>query len=438
MLTYPILFGIICIAKEGVVMLLQFLTQNYASIRDEIILSLQPSAVKEHPENIIHTGKYKALGMAAIYGANASGKTAVYRGITLALLLLRSSNTRQINDKLPVVQFKFDKASVVMPTKFEFTFIAGDGKKYIYGYSFDTNKIHEEYLYRYNSTQPGLIFERNGSEYKFARAEKNLLEPLVRMNTENKLFLATATAWNVESTKIPFKWLAEGIDSYTNDENIQNISLDQYRTLQEENVDFAKQLLKQADINISNIQVEAEKINLPTGFPLIGGVVVAGQLIQPQEQYKIKITTDHIIKDDKGKTDTYTLSLGEESLGTQQLFFLAPLLRQTFKEGKVLVIDEIDRSLHPYIVKFLVNMFRNPSVNKSGAQLIFTTHETTLLSLDIFRRDQIYFTEKNAESGVTDLYSLDEFSVRKTDNIEKGYLLGRYGAIPFLKTEDII
>ena len=139
MLTSPILFGIICIAKEGVVMLLQFLTQNYASIRDEIILSLQPSADKEHPENIIHNGKYKALGMAAIYGANASGKTAVYRGITLALLLLRSSNTRQINDKLPVVQFKFDKASVVMPTKFEFTFIAGDGKKYIYGYSFDTS-----------------------------------------------------------------------------------------------------------------------------------------------------------------------------------------------------------------------------------------------------------------------------------------------------------
>ena len=93
-------------------MLLQFLTQNYASIRDEIILSLQPSADKEHPENIIHNGKYKSLGMAAIYGANASGKTAVFKAITLALILLRTSNVRQINDKLPVVQFKFDKASV--------------------------------------------------------------------------------------------------------------------------------------------------------------------------------------------------------------------------------------------------------------------------------------------------------------------------------------
>ena len=145
-----------------------------------------------------------------------------------------------------------------------------------------------------------------------------------------------------------------------------------------------------------------------------------------------------MIKDIKGQENKYTLSLAEESLGTQQLFFLAPLLRQTFEKGKVLVVDEIDRSLHPFIVKFLVNLFRNPKINTNGAQLIFTTHETTLLSLDTFRKDQVYFTEKDAETGVTDLYSLDEFSVRKTDNIGKGYLLGRYGAIPFLKTEEIV
>ena len=170
----------------------------------------------------------------------------------------------------------------------------------------------------------------------------------------------------------------------------------------------------------------------------MGGVVIAGQLIQPQEQYQIKITTGHTVKDAKGLEKKYTLPLVEESLGTQQLFFLAPLLRQTFEKGKVLVIDEIDRSLHPFIVKFLVNLFRNPSVNTKGAQLIFNTHDTTLLSLDTFRRDQVYFTEKDAETGATDLYSLDEFPVRKTDNIEKGYLLGRYGAIPFLETEEII
>ena len=419
-------------------MLLQFVVQNYASIKDEVILSFEPSSDQEHPENILSKGKYKAGGITAIYGANASGKTNVYKAMTMALVILRSSNIRQINDQIPTVPFKFNTESVSSPSRFEFTFVANDGKKYIYGFSADQYKVHEEYLYRYNTSRTALVFDRKGAEYKFARSERRFLDPLVRMNTENKLFLATATTWNVESTTIPYRWLAEGIDAYTNDENLTNIALNMYRTDQEANIKFTAKLLRQADINISDIQVESNRIDNPQGAPLLGGIIIAGQLIQPQEQYEIKITTGHLIEEAEGKEKMFSLSLGEESLGTQQLFFLSPLLRQTLEEGKVLVVDEIDRSLHPFIVKYLVNLFRNPKINKNGAQLIFMTHETTLLSLDTFRRDQIYFTEKDAKSGVTDLYSLDEFSVRKTDNIEKGYLLGRYGAIPFLHTEEIV
>ncbi|MGN0483511.1 MAG: ATP/GTP-binding protein [Lachnospiraceae bacterium] len=112
--------------------------------------------------------------------------------------------------------------------------------------------------------------------------------------------------------------------------------------------------------------------------------------------------------------------------------------KDAFEKGKTLVLDEIDRSLHPSIVKFIVNLFRDTEWNRNGAQLIVTTHDTSLLSLDTFRRDQIYFTEKDAETGVTDLYSLDEFSVRKTENIQKGYLMGRYGAIPFLRAKEVL
>ena len=135
-----------------------------------------------------------------------------------------------------------------------------------------------------------------------------------------------------------------------------------YRTDQEANVEFTTKLLRQADINISDIQVESNRIENPQGVPLLGGIVIAGQLIQPQEQYEIKITTGHTIEDGEGNERLYPLSLGEESLGTQQLFFLSPLLRQTLEAGKVLVVDEIDRSLHPFIVKYLVNLFRNPNV----------------------------------------------------------------------------
>jgi len=125
-------------------------------------------------------------------------------------------------------------------------------------------------------------------------------------------------------------------------------------------------------------------------------------------------------------------------LGTQQLFFYGPFLQDAFEKGKTIIIDEIDKSLHPSIVKFVMNLFRDGDVNKNNAQLIVTTHDTGLLSLDMFRRDQIYFTEKDVATGVTDLYSLDEFSVRKTENIEKGYLMGRYGAVPFLRTEEVL
>ena len=135
--------------------------------------------------------------------------------------------------------------------------------------------------------------------------------------------------------------------------------------------------------------------------------------------------------------NTYSLGLLEESLGTNQLFLLGPVLKDVFENGTSLFIDEIDNSLHTFIVKHIINMFRNPDINKSGAQLIFTTHDTSLLSLSTFRRDQVYFTEKNNTTGASDLYSLDEFSVRKTDNIEKGYLLGRYGAIPYIRGEEL-
>lgn len=416
-------------------MLIQFLVENYASIKSEQILSLVPSTDKEHPENINIRGKSKALNTIAIYGANASGKSSLYKALTTALIIIRSSNIRQVNDAIPVLPFKFDNDSGNKPSRFEFTFIADDEKKYVYGYSATFNRVCEEYLYRYNSSKASLVFERKDDNFSFSRSTKAELEPIIRMNTSNKLFIATATAWNTPCTTPAYKWLSESIDSFTNDEHVRNFALDKYRQKNEEHSKFAKELLKQADINISNISVESKKIDLNSNNQ-VPALIINGQIV-PQEHYQIKITTGHTVKTDKGER-TYQLSLNEESLGTQQLFYFSPILKETLDNGKILVVDELDRSMHPFIVKFLVDVFRNKNINKNNAQLIFTTHETSLLSLNTFRRDQIYFTEKNSDNGVTDLYSLDDFSVRKDENIEKGYLLGRYGAIPYLHTEEII
>lgn len=420
-------------------MLIQFTVENFLSIRDRVYLSLEPSRDSEHPENLISKGDYNALSSVAIYGANASGKTSLFKAITIALIIIRNSNNIQVTDRLPVVPFKFDPESRNKPTAFEFTFIAKDRKKYIYGFSATAEKIAEEYLYCYNSAKPTLIFDlKEDEEPKYNRAYKAKLESAYQMNTPNKLFLATATAWNAECTKIPFEWLAESIDTFTEIMDLSGVAMDKYRTDEDHQyIDFTKNLLKQADINISNIEVDAKEVVGGASFPI--QIMVQGEMIPPPngKRYEVEITTGHTVEMD-GARHEYSLSLQEESLGTQLLFFYGPLLKDAFESGKTLILDEIDKSMHPSLVKFIMNLFRSPDINKSGAQLIVTTHETGILTLDMFRRDQIYFTEKDSKTGVTDLYSLDEFSVRKTENIEKGYLMGRYGAIPFLQNEEVL
>lgn len=420
-------------------MLIQFTVENFLSIKDKVYLSLEPSKDTEHPENILTKGNHEAVSSIAIYGANASGKSSLFKAITAALIMIRNSNNVQITDELPITPFKFDSESPNRPTSFEFTFIAADDRKYIYGFSATTRRIAEEYLYCYNSAKPTMLFDlQEDEEPKFNRTYRTKLEAAYQMNTKNKLFLATATAWNVECTKIPFEWLASEIDTFTEVMNLGGLALEKYRTDENhEYIDFTRNLLQQADINISSIEVSTSEVeNQAPPFQ----VVVQGKVIPPDagKHYNMKVTTGHTIVDDEGNEKKFSLTLQDESLGTQLLFFYGPFLKNAFEKGKTLIIDEIDKSMHPNLVRFIMNLFRNPDVNRNGAQLIVTTHETGILSLRIFRRDQIYFTEKNPQTGVTDLYSLDEFSVRKTENIEKGYLMGRYGAIPFIQGEEVL
>ena len=140
---------------------------------------------------------------------------------------------------------------------------------------------------------------------------------------------------------------------------------------------------------------------------------------------------------ENGKKQEYDLNYFDESNGTKRLFTYGPVLKNALENGKTIIIDEIDNALHPAMTKSLIEMFQNPNINKKSAQLIFNTHEISLLDLNLFRRDQIYFVEKDNKTGVSDLYSLDDFSPRKSENIQKGYLQGRYGAMPVVNLEDI-
>lgn len=423
-------------------MLLQFSVKNYLSYRDEKVLSLVPSTDKEHLSHIKSQGKYNALDVITIYGANASGKTALFKAMTVALNIIRNSTNRQFNEIIPVIPFLLDEKSRMEPSKFEFQFVADDNKKYIYGFSAFPDRITEEYLYCYNTNRPTKIFERINGKYTYSRAYSNDLKKYEEMNTPNKLFISTATNWNSEVTKIPYRWLSEGIDSFTDMQHFENIALLKYREDADNGrknyLNFAQKMLQKADINISDLEFGYKDLSkdevLMNQFPKI--VINNQQVNGPLLQYKIM--AKHTVIDEKGDKVEYSLPMSEESMGTQLLFFISPIILDTVSKSKVIVIDEIDKSLHPLLIKGLFQLFESEKSN--GSQLIVTTHDTSQMSLKRLRRDQIYLTEKNNDNGVSDLYSLDDFElpVRKDENIEKGYLLGRYGAIPILHAEGLL
>lgn len=416
-------------------MLLQFKVKNFQSIKDEAILSMVPSTDRSHPENLAQERNREAIKTAAIYGANAAGKSAVIRAFVAAVMAVRTSDTRNITQKIPgMVPFKLDEETAKAPCSFEFFFVANDGIPYRYGFTADSDRVQEEYLYFYTSARASRVFERTGDDFDFNQASKSTFSEYEGKNTSNKLFLATATNWGNAKTAPAYQWLANAIDVYNPELAIQPTALQAFEQDEQGKLkQFTLSLLRQADINIDDIQVDIT----PLGEDAKSMIYTdgSGKPAYPGQVKTVLIQTGHLVQGSDVNLKKFFLNLDVESLGTKQLFWLSPILKEVFEKGKTMVIDELDRSLHPFLVKFFVELFHNPNLNQANAQLIFTTYDTTLLSLDTFRRDQIYFVEKDPHTAATELYSLDEFSVRKNENIEKGYLLGRYGAVPYLRPE---
>lgn len=420
-------------------MLLQFSVNNFKSFKDMAVLSMEPSADKELPGNLTLIGKNRCLNTIAIFGANAAGKSNVFTALTAAILLVRRSNSRQVIDPLvEIIPFKFDEESIRKPTTFEFVFIA-EGKKYVYGFSATQKAVQREYLYVFNSSKASTIFERTDvNTYKFTSpALKRKLQPLTERNTGNKLFLATATAWNCEATRIPYLWFETKINTYSIDSD-QLIS--QTAPMFDNDADnslrkFTNMILHEADINIDDFNIEFKDISQEQFLQQVPQELRGLISTIPATMNKaVKIETVHSIVDD-GIAKQYNLSLMEESQGTRNLFLFSPVLKRAFETGETLCIDEFDASLHPMLVRYLFSLFNNPDINKAHAQLIVSSHSLVLMSLKNLRRDQIYFVEKDRKTGKSELYSLDEFSPRKEEDVRKAYMLGRYGSIPDIPEE---
>ncbi len=412
-------------------MLLEFSVKNFLSFKNKITLSMEKGKGNEIANNYVKLNDLEVLKTCAIYGANASGKTNLIKAFSCAIMMVRNSNVIPVGGKWNFINpFLFDNHSKKEPTEFEFVFVTNKIKyKYTYATTFD--KIISESLEAFYSQKPTTIFARkNTNEYKFLLADENNLRSIETKNPDNKLFLATASNWNYDKTKDAYMWFMNAIDTYDSFDSILKEDLVLLSNEDQELKEFTLKLLREADIIINDFKVQYEEKDMDNNM--------VDMLIPPVMRNNIpkissiKIETIHEFKDENNKKSNYVLNMDDESSGTKILFSLAPILKRAFEKGKVIVVDELEKSLHPSLVEYLIKIFNNSSLNKANSQLIFTTHAINLLNLNLLRRDQIWFVEKNTNNGVTDFYPLDSFSVRKDENIQKGYINGRYGAIPFI------
>ena len=413
-------------------MLIEFSVKNFLSFKEKVTLSLEKESGNENEENTFTFNNEELLKTAVIYGANASGKSNLIKAFTIAILMVRNSNMISLGGKWDILKpFLFSEDTNNSPSEFEFIFIANK-IKYRYFFIADEDKIYNESLDAYYSQKPTNIFTRkNTTEYSFINSDKKTLESIASKNTENKLFLSTATTWNYEKTKDAFLWFLNSIDTYDFFDSMLDQDLINYSNNDEDLKKFTLKLLKESDIFIKDLRVSYEERDVENS-----SFNINNQKQGPLKTKSVKIAMDYEITDSQDEKKIYTLDFEDESSGTKILFVLAPILKRAFEKTKIIIVDELEKSLHPTLVKYIIKLFNNEKLNTKNSQLIFTTHAISLLNLDLFRRDQIWFTEKDVLTGNSDLYPLDSFSVRKEENIEKGYINGRYGAVPFIKDID--
>ncbi len=411
-------------------MLLQFSVANFLSIKEKVTLSMIASNDKSLSDNIIKFNKLNLLKSVAIYGPNASGKTNILRALLYMAQLIADSHKNQPGETIDFKPFKLDKKTENGPSIFEIV-IEIDCIKYIYGFSVGPTQVYNEYLYYYPRGRKRRIFVRDTRDPKiYTFPEDEIRQNIIKENTrENMLYLSRSANMNYEKTSIVVKWFSDKIRTIFRDSPLLGLETYTKNVCAESNeikAHILSDYISKADKGIIGITIKEKEID--NDFLKDAPKKIRDVLI---EQERRDVETVHFGWDKEGKEIIVPFNLSEESKGTRKLFSWAGPFVDVLNNGRLLLIDEFENSLHPLLVRYLINTFNNPEYNKKGAQLIIVTHSPYLLHPDIMRRDQIWLVDKdNVQS--TELHSLYEYRVRKYENIEKGYLVGRYGAIPTL------
>ena len=412
-------------------MLIEFRVANFRSIKEEQTLSLMASGGGELMDS--HTFEAKGfknrlLRSAAVYGPNASGKTNLLLAlVSMKDIVKKSARETHRGDTLAVEPFKLDSRPHKEPTLFEVVFMV-QGVRYQYGFSATETSVVSEWLLAFPEGRPQHWFERelgkNGRyEWKLGallKGEKQLWQKSTR---DNALFLSTAVQLNSQQLLPVFDWFNDTLRFV----GVRGVSPGFSASFCEKHgSEKVADFLQEADLGIHNLHVRQEPFDpesLPENMP--DSVKQIVKTMKGGKMYEVK--TVH----ESSTGDQVEFDLGQESSGTCKVFELAGPFLESLQNGHVLCIDELHNSLHPELVKFLVGSFNDNTTNPRNAQLIFTTHETSMLNQKILRRDQIWFCEKDKNQATT-VYALTDFHPRKgVENLELAYLSGRYGALPY-------
>ncbi len=414
-------------------MIIEFSVFNYRSIKTEQTLSLMAENSKNKEDNtfevtLANGSKLRLLRSAIIYGANASGKSNVLKAFDTMRGMLLSSRMSNIDDPIMAYDpFQFDDFSNVQPTFFSLIFIL-ESIKYQYEFSFNGKEILSEKLDYYPKGQPATLFQRVKSasniqdDISFGTSFKN--KPSDKVVLKNHLYLSQFGGKPHEQMTKIFRFFSQSKVSTSSNSYETLIKTIGAEILNNKELGLRlSRLLKIADTKIESVfsEIDKAKDNLSNNG------------------LHFKTLSKHLIYDKTGTAiGEKDFFLRDESAGTNVLFGLGGLILTCLDKGEIIFFDELDNSLHPKLTKFLIRLFQNPITNKNNAQLVFASHEVTLLDKEIFRRDQIWFTEKN-KYGATELYSAkDVEGVREDTAFDKWYLSGKFGGEPRIKEVEFI
>lgn len=416
-------------------MLIAFSVENFRSIRDLQTLSMVEPRSDHHLEwsNLLEVGGKRLVKTAALFGPNASGKSNVLRAmIWFRQFVLTSSKEGQVGEEIEAQPFRLSMAKEKAPCHFEIEFFL-DGFEYRYGCEVTTKRVESEWLFRKQPTaKAAKLFTREGQQFDISNEFFKEGKGLEERTRENALFLSVCAQFaGPEATKIlvwmeRLRWVSGLSEASFFAFTAKRLAEPGYR-------EKILELARKADFNICSLRSEIEELTedkLPPDMP----AKLRKQALA-QKLLRADIKTTHEKRDDKGKVvGQVEFDLGkDESQGTQKFVALSGPITHTLEQGSILIVDELEARLHPLLTQALVDLFHSP-VNRKNAQLLFAAHDVTLLDPDRFRRDQVWFTEKD-ETGATDLYSLAEFEpsqVRPGSKFSRQYLLGLFGAVPKL------